>query len=95
MGYQPLEDLLPKAGNSIYRLVRLASNRALELADGRKKLVELPAIEKTTTVALEEIKEAKVVLKQVAEQFKPKETEKKKVSKKAEGDAIVEEAKAA
>lgn len=71
MGYQPLEDLLPKTGFSIYKLVRLASARAAELADGKPKLVDSPVMEKVTTVALEEIRQGKVVLKDVADQFLP------------------------
>ena len=90
MGYQPLEELLPKAGNSIYKLVRLAANRALQLADGRKKLVDLSPAEKTATLALEEIREGKVVLKDVAEQFKPKDFGKKKDAKKDAGEAVAE-----
>ena len=42
MGYQPLEDLLPKANYSIYKLVRLASIRATELAEGKPRLIENP-----------------------------------------------------
>lgn len=71
MGYPPLEDLLPKAGNSIYKLIRMAANRAVDLADGKPKLVDASAIPKVTTVALEEIKASKVVAKEVADQFKP------------------------
>ena len=41
MGYPAIEDLLPKAGNSVYKLVRVAADRAIELADGKKKLIEL------------------------------------------------------
>lgn len=77
MGYPAIEDLLPKAGNSIYKLVRLAADRAIELADGKKKLIEISAAAKTTTVALEEIKAGRVVLKEVADQFGPSEVEEK------------------
>lgn len=73
MGYQPLENLLPKTGYSIYKLVRMAANRAIELSDGKKRLVDVPNVEKTTTIALEEIQASKVVLKDVAEHFKPQE----------------------
>ncbi|MDP2652436.1 MAG: DNA-directed RNA polymerase subunit omega [Candidatus Omnitrophota bacterium] len=76
MGYQPLERLLPKTGYSIYRLVRLAANRAMELADGQPKLVENVSSEKVTTIALEEIMQGKVVLKDVADKFKPEKTKK-------------------
>ena len=71
MGYPPLEDLLPKTDYSIYKLVRMASNRAIELADGKPRLIETPSLMKTTTIALEEIQNAKVVLHDVADRFLP------------------------
>ena len=37
MTVQSIESLLPKSGNSVYRLVRMAANRALELAEGKKR----------------------------------------------------------
>lgn len=80
MGYQPLEDLLPKTGYSIYKLVRMAANRAIELSDGKKRLVEVPNVEKTTTIALEEIRAGKIVLKELADKFKPQEKPKGKQS---------------
>jgi len=67
MGYPPLEDLLPRSNYSIYKLVRMASNRATELADGKSKLIAEPSMDKATTVALEEIQAGKVVLDEVAE----------------------------
>ena len=66
---QTIEDLLPKAGDSIYRLVRMASNRALELSEGRKCLVENPSNDKATTRALEEIFAGRVVFKEAADQL--------------------------
>ena len=84
MGYQPLEHLLPKAGNSIYKLVRTAANRAMELADGQPKLILNPSSEKVTTIALEEILNAKVVLKEVADHFAPKEKDMKEKSSEKE-----------
>jgi DNA-directed RNA polymerase omega subunit len=75
MAYQPLEQLLPKSNFSIYRLVRMASLRATELADGAPKLVESLPDEKTTTIALEEIRQAKVVLTEAADKFKPASTD--------------------
>lgn len=63
MSYQPLEYLLPKAGNSVYKLIRLAANRAMELADGKPRLVQKILSDKVTTIALEEIRQGKVVLK--------------------------------
>jgi len=82
MGYQPLEEMLPKADYSIYKLVRMAANRAIEITDGRKKLVEVPNVEKSTTIALEEILAGKVVLKDVADKFKPEEKPEQKKQKK-------------
>lgn len=72
MGYPPLEELLPKAGNSIYKLVRLAAVRAIELADGKPKLIPWAASDKTPTTALEEIRCGKVVLREQAANYAPK-----------------------
>ena len=63
MAYQPLEELLPKANNSVYRLVRLASVRATELAMTGAKLVQAPADQKLATTALDEIRAGKVTEK--------------------------------
>ncbi len=82
MSYQPLEKLLPRAGNSIYRLVLMAAKRATELADGAAKLIDFPSSEKTTTIALEEVAAGKVELKEVAEARK--EAEAKPKTKKKE-----------
>jgi len=89
LGYQPLEKLLPKANHSVYKLVKLASKRAVELADGAPKLIEAPSFLKTTTIALDEIASGKVILKEVAENF-PKANKKSPVSQKKE-DAEKEE----
>lgn len=70
MAYQPLEKLLPRANHSIYRLVLMASKRAMELADGAHKLIDSPPSAKTATVALDEVLAGKVMLKEVAEQMK-------------------------
>ena len=63
MGYQPIEELLPRAGGSVYRLVRMAAKRALELSDGKPCLIEKPSSDKFTTMALEEIRKGKVMCK--------------------------------
>ena len=60
MAHQSIEDLLPKAGGSVYRLVRMAANRALELSEGKVPLIENPVLDKYTTTALEEIRQGKV-----------------------------------
>lgn len=70
MGYQPLEELLPRSKWSIYRLVRLASKRALEISETGAKLVSAPAEQKITTIALEEIRQGKVLDKTIAENGK-------------------------
>lgn len=61
MSYVPLQDLLKKTG-SIYKLVVLASRRAVELNAGAPKLVEFNS-EKITSIVLEEIAQGKVKLK--------------------------------
>ncbi len=66
MGYVPLEKLLPKSGHSIYRLMAMASKRAMELADHAPRLIEIPSSQKTATIALEEIAFEKVGLKGVS-----------------------------
>lgn len=69
MVYMELENLLDKSEGSIYKLVILASKRALEIAEGQPKLVEASASVKPSTVALYEIAKAKVR----ARIIKPKE----------------------
>lgn len=66
MVYQPLEKLLSKSKYSVYTLVRMAAKRSMELADGAPHLVEHFSSQKTTTIALEEIIQGKVSLKDVA-----------------------------
>jgi DNA-directed RNA polymerase omega subunit len=61
MAYQPLEELLPKANNSIYRLVRIASKRALEISETGARLIDAPLNQKLATIALDEIRAGKVV----------------------------------
>ncbi len=63
MEYVPLETMLDKMGGSIYKLVNLASRRALEIAEGQPKLVEVNASVKPSTVALYEIAQGKVTYK--------------------------------
>ena len=60
MGYVPLEELVHKSLDSVYKLVILASKRALEIAEGQPKLVEMDASVKPSTVALHEIAEGKI-----------------------------------
>ena len=61
----PMEELLDKTG-SIYKLVLLASKRAIELNSGAGKLIEVNPKLKLTTVALEEIRQGKVRLKEAS-----------------------------
>ena len=67
MGHQPIENLLPQAGGSIYRLVRMAATRAIELANGKRCLLEHPDSDKETTRALDEISRRKVVCKEASD----------------------------
>jgi DNA-directed RNA polymerase omega subunit len=63
MGYVALEKLLDKTENSRYKLVILASRRALEIAEGAPKLKQVEADTKPTGVALAEIADGKVHFK--------------------------------
>lgn len=63
MSYIPLENLIDKSGGSMYKLVMLVSRRALELAEGAPRLIEAPQDMKITTLAMKEIAEGKVGLK--------------------------------
>ena len=65
MYYAALEKMLDKTDGSIYKLVVVASKRALELAEGNPKLVsDKNAGAKPSTVALREISEGKVKAKE-------------------------------
>ncbi len=60
MGYIDRSRLLPKSEGSIYKLVNLAAKRALEIAEGQPKLVNLDVSIKPSTIALHEIAGGKV-----------------------------------
>ncbi len=72
----PLEDLLPKSDWSIYRLARMASIRAMELAEGRARLTKETESEKEATIALEEIYQGLVVSKEACDKFPTPEDKK-------------------
>jgi len=57
-----IDKLLDKTG-SIYKLVVLASRRAIELNEGAARLVDAPPDAKPTGVALKEILEGKISYK--------------------------------
>ncbi len=63
MAYVILEKLLKSNQDSIYKLVILASRRALELGAGSERLVSMPPDAKLTSVVLEEIREGKIAYK--------------------------------
>ena len=63
MDYVPIEQLLDKAENSIYKLVMLAAKRTLEIAEGQPRLATVNASLKASSIALREIAEGKVRLK--------------------------------
>ena len=62
MSYVPIEKIIDKADNSLYKLVILASKRALELSEGMPSLIGANPEVKSTTTALQEIAEGKVFL---------------------------------
>ncbi len=61
------ELLVQRAGGSLYKLCNMAAMRAMELNVGMKKLVESDPGEKVTSIAIREIAEGKVTLKDVKE----------------------------
>ena len=63
MAYIPVEDLLKKANDSMYKLVILASRRALELGGGSEKLISSDPNAKITSIALNEIRQDKISYK--------------------------------
>jgi DNA-directed RNA polymerase omega subunit len=63
MPYVPIEKLLGKCNDSIYKLVVVASKRALEIAEGQPKMVSTPSTMKPSTSALYEIAAGKVTCK--------------------------------
>ena len=67
MVYLPLEKLLPRAGNSTYKLVRMVATRALEIGEGGAKLIEAHMNEKPATTAMREVLAGKVMTKEVAD----------------------------
>jgi len=61
---QAIQDILDKSNNSVYKLVIMASRRALEIAEGQPRLVNIDASVKPSTAALIEIAAGKVQYKQ-------------------------------
>ena len=57
-----IDSLLDKT-HSIYKLVILASRRAIELAEGAQKLVDEPPDTKPAQIALDEILQGKIEYK--------------------------------
>jgi len=84
MGYQPIEELLPQSNSSRYKLVTLASRRAIELAEGMPKLLGGLSSERPATVALEEIRQKKVELKLGQKQEKKQEQKQEAGQEKAQ-----------
>lgn len=64
MDYIPIEQLLDKADNSMYKLVILAAKRTLEIAEGQPRLIEANSSLRPSNIALQEIAQGKVKLKQ-------------------------------
>ena len=65
MDYRGREKLLDKSMGSIYKLVILASKRALEIAEGQPKLVADDISVKPSTVALHEIAAGRIEARKI------------------------------
>ena len=65
MPYVALEKLLDKSEKSVYKLVIIASKRALEIAEGQPKLVQASSATKPSTIAMYEIADGKVQYKKI------------------------------
>ncbi len=61
--YTPLENLLKNTGGSLFKLVIVVAKRALEIAEGKKPLVEVPSETKPIEAAFLEIEQHKVTYK--------------------------------
>ena len=60
--YVPLEELLPSAQNSVYKLTMLCAKRAMHISEGSKLLVERVG-EKAIDNAVHEILDKKIRVK--------------------------------
>jgi DNA-directed RNA polymerase omega subunit len=60
MAYVDLEKLLEKANFSVYKLVVMASRRALEIAENQSKQLDSRILIKASSLALQEIIDGKV-----------------------------------
>ena len=65
MPYVALETLVDKSCGSVYKLVILASKRALEIAEGQPRLAQTSASLKPSTIALQEIAEDKIYCRKI------------------------------
>ena len=81
--YMEIEELVERCG-SMYKLVILAAKRAKELADGAPPLVEFDH-KKATSIALEEIRQGRVLYKAPAAEEAKKEKKAKGRGAKAKG----------
>ena len=61
------EELLDRADFSIYKLVMLVTKRALEIAEGAPKLIDVDLDAKPISIAMNEIAEGKVKYKKTKE----------------------------
>lgn len=62
-GEIPLAIMLPHAGDNVFRLIRMAMVRALDIHGGSKPLVEHDPADKATSIALNEIAQGKIAYK--------------------------------
>jgi len=62
MEHFDVQGMVAKTDNSIYKLVVLASKRALEISEGQPKLIKISSSLKPSIIALAEISAGKVHL---------------------------------
>jgi DNA-directed RNA polymerase subunit K/omega len=62
--YVPLEKLIDKTKGNMYKLVHLVSRRALALAEGAPRTIEVPSEMKVTTLAMMEISTGTIVMEE-------------------------------
>jgi len=75
MSYVPLEKLIDKSNGSLFKLVTLVSRRALELAEGAPRFIQVPQDTKVTTVAMQEVALGKLYIKIVDQEKEVKTSE--------------------
>ena len=79
------EELISKSGGNVFRLVRMAAVRALELSLGKPALIDNVSTDKVATIALEEIAQGKIVYVEKKKSRKKEEEEEPELETAAAG----------